>query len=961
MRLRPIAGVFCALFLVIGATPAEGAVANAAPAAAAAGNLHIKKPKTGAAALAAQHRAATTGQEVVVEELTSPTEVTKAMPDGTLQYEVSSVPVRAQQGDEWVPVDLSLIPRNGWLEPEASAMPVRFSDGGSDTLAQVYTDGEWVSEVWPHGDLPVPAIDGDTATYANVLSDVDLKLVATRTGMATIYVVKSDRAAMAASLEDLHVKIEGAQIKKDASGAAVAETKRGAQLISGQPSWWDSSDGGTYREPGVESPLIPVTHAVKADRVSMDVGASVEGHEKKTSSEIVYPIFVDPDWSSGISASWYTDAAYPNQSYLSAGASDVLRVGIYGNYRSDMFFQFPLDAVAGKTVTSARLNTTQVAVASSGAGPIQVHTYGIKPAGFTWAQEQAWNAAGTGGWSAPLQAPFYGPGAGSAPMTVGWNVTSGVQAKLGQPTIQFAFTYTNTTQPSRRHYSRAATLIVSYNSLPNTPSNAAITSPPRACGTASAPAAVGTADVAVQVNQTDPDPGNVGTNFYLANATSLGSTTVKSAPLGAQGAKSATFTGLSNGVTYAWRARGQDATQSSAAYSDWCYFTVDLTKPSSPTITAPSGTTFTVGNGVNLSVVGPADGAGVVYWVTPEKMLSAAPAPPVPVSGTVSPTTALPVCNGIVSPGVRWACANGAAPASIRVAPVDSLSTLWVSVFDKAGNQSAPKGFPLYPNGNDATPAQSANLDAGHAWQVTNMNSPLPLSIPDSNPWAGGNAIALNIPSSGWASATDLVDPPLPYPVIHADTTPNPADEIWTDGPPVDASKSFTWSMWLKPFSTPQTDYPQKVAVQTGPPNWAEVSLRIAKNGPVNPEDPYNTPATYQFCIVGTPSAADAGRPVSNCAAGGTVVKDTWQMITGIWDADNQQLRLHVGNSIKPVSAVGHVLGSGDWSAMGPMVFAQAPDSFRYYGYIANPVALPGVVDHKQLAQMAGFMLPFSE
>lgn len=944
--------------MVGGAVPAVASSGTSPRAAGAVGSSVVPYSNSNLSAVAAQQLAVTTGAEVVVDDLTTPTELTTALPDGTMQYEAASVPVRVKQNDAWVPVDLDLALNDAWFEPEASAMPVRFSAGGSDTLAQVFTEGEWVSEVWPHGDLPSPVIDGDTATYGEVFPDVDLKLVATRTGMASIYVVKSERAAMSAGLADLHVRIDGAQIEETASGTAVAETENGAQLHSGQPLWWDSSGGGTFREPGVEAPTIPVTHSVETDRVSMDVGDSVERHETTSDAEVTYPIFVDPDWSSGISASWYTDAAYPNQSYLSAGASDVLRVGIYGSYRSDMFFQFPLSAVAGKVVTSARLNTTQVAVAASGAQAIAVHTYGPKTAGFTWNQEQAWNAAGTGGWGGTLDQKTPGTWGGPA-VAVGWNVTNGVKAKLGASKIQFAFTYASPTAPSRRHYSRAATLIVSYNSLPSTPTSPTMTSPPRACGTVSAPAAVGSSSVTARVNQTDPDPGNVGTNFYLVVA-GAGSTVIqtKSTGLGAKGAKSATFTGLSDGVTYAWRARGKDATHSSTSYSAWCYFKVDLTKPAAPTVTAPPGATFTVGDGVDLSVAGASDVAGYVYWVTPEQQMS--PAPAVPVDGTVKTTTALPACNGVVSTTVRWACASGATPAILTVAPTDSLSTLWVSAYDKAGNQSAAAGFPLYANGNTGTPALSANLDDGHAWQVTSMGSPLPLTVPDSNPWIGAGAISLNIPSSSWASATDLVDPPLAYPVIEAGATPNPADEIWTDSAPVDASESFTWSMWLKPSSTPQTDFPQYVAVQSGL-GVAEISLRIAKNGPVDPQAPYDTPAEYQFCIVGTPSAADNGRPVSNCAAGGTVNVGTWQMLTGVWDADNQQLRLLVGNEIEPVASIGHVLGSGVWSAQGPMRFAPAPDSFRYYGYIANPIAVPGVIDHNQLAQLNGFMLPFSE
>ncbi|WP_194239412.1 hypothetical protein, partial [Moraxella catarrhalis] len=91
------------------------------------------------------------------------------------------------------------------------------------------------------------------------------------------------------------------------------------------------------------------------------------------------------------------------------------------------------------------------------------------------------------------------------------------------------------------------------------------------------------------------------------------------------------------------------------------------------------------------------------------------------------------------------------------------------------------------------------------------------------------------------------------------------------------------------------------------------------------------------------------------------VLPSTWQMVTGIWDAANQQLRLHIGNSITPVAVNGHVNGSGDRSANGSLMFAPGPDSLRFIGLITNPVMVPGVIDHAQLARMAAFELPFTD
>ncbi|GAA1147756.1 hypothetical protein GCM10009651_35610 [Microbacterium natoriense] len=899
----------------------------------------VQKAQVAQAQAVASAEAVASGEPVVVDVLTSPTQLTSALPDGTMQLEVSSVPVRVEQGETWVPVDTSLVPVGEWWEPAASAAPVRFSPGGSDQLAQVQTaSGEWVTETWPYGVLPTPTVEGDTATYAEVLPGVDLKMVATTTGQASIYVVKTEKAAQSTKLDDLHVVIDGADLTKTSTGAVEAEAADGSGIVAGQPLWWDSSDGATYRDPGDVGSPAPVTHDVSADRIAMDVGASVAKEEKRTGDDVTYPIYVDPDWASGIAASWYTDAAYPGVSYLS-GNSDVLRVGNYQNFKSDMFFQFPIGALSGKIVTYAALNTTQLSVNACGAlGAIQVHTYGIKPAGFTWSQEQAWNAAGSGGWSAPLQS-WVGPGCGSAAMAVGWNVTAGVQNKLGNSDIQFAFTPSNPSAPTRRHYSRAATLIVTYNTLPNTPTSPAFASPSRACGTAAAPAAIGQSAVTVQVNQTDPDGGNVGTNFYLSTASDL-STTVQAlgSGLAAGGTKTVTFTGLIDGQAYAWRSRGQDTTHHGTTYSAWCYFTVDTTKPAVPSVSVSGATSFEVGKGIDASMSGASDVAGYVYWVTAGQMTS--PAPAVPVSGTVSVAAALPACPSVAA-GVRLVCGNGATAVTAKVAPTDGLSTLWVSAYDRAGNQSAATGVPLYAS--VGTPAASANLDQGHAWQVTAMTTPLPSTVPDSNPWIGAAGIDLIIPSNASTMSTDLPDPPVTSPVLSTNYA-TAGDEIHSTAPPVDSTKSLTLSMWVKPTHIPTT--PHVIAIQNGLDN--SVQLQITKTG------------KYAFCIGAWNVDMYSTGTDSNCAVGGTVTPGTWQMVTGVWDAVNQQLRLHVGNSITPVAVIGHVIPAGTATA-GVLSFGPGPDSWRYTGLIANPVMVPGVIDRNQLERLAAFQLPFSD
>lgn len=880
---------------------------------------------------------------MVVEELTSPTELTTAMPDGSTQLEQWTVPVRVPREGGWVPVDTTLQREGDWYSPAASVSGVRFSAGGSGALSQTQTaSGEWISETWTHGDLPAPTIEGDTATYAEVLPGVDLKLTATASGMASVYVVKSEQAARSSELSDLGVAVEGATLSTPERGLVKARAADGSSLLANQPLWWDSSGGGTFDAPGAGMPPTPVEHTVTADEVTLDVGASVDAQLKREGA-VTYPIFVDPDWTPGMTASWDTDMAYPTARHLT---TDPLYVGNYSKWHSDMFFRFPIGSVAGKQILKAVLSTTLTNVAACPPGPISSHyiTYtSIPNPGFTWNEESAMKASGQMAWSGPMQS-WTGPSTcGAKWESVGWTVTTAITTQLAasKPSVDIAFTGNNST--SRKHFAKAASLTISYNTPPSTPTGAKFSSPDRPCGTAAAPAMIGQTDVTVVVDQRDPDGGNVDVNFDLVEAANLG-VVVKhtTGGLAAQGLKYGTFTGLTNGKTYAWRARGSDHLIDGVGYSPWCYFTVDTTAPEAPTLSSSaSASAYKVGSPVSVSAAIATDAAGVVYWVTPGA--KTATPPPVPADGVVSKTAALPQCTAPTK-NVRWKCASGGGPIALSVAPVDSLSTLWVSAYDKAGNQSSASGFPLYPNGSTATPAASANLDGGHAWQLTTMSSPLPEVIPDSNPWAGSVAIGLNLPPTARKDVTDLPEPPFASPVIDTNVA-FAADEPNTESAPINTSQSFTLSMWVQPTYIAST-HDQVIALQYGSSSNV-VQLTLTSSG------------KYAFCFGDYGVAVNSTSLDSNCAVGGTVLPGTWQLVTGIWDSANQQLRVLVDNSTVPAGSVSHVPSFVSASSS-PLIFGPSPDSQRFLGYITNPVAVPGVVDHNQLAQLAGFFLPFS-
>ncbi|MGC0370109.1 LamG-like jellyroll fold domain-containing protein [Microbacterium sp. SLBN-111] len=712
----------------------------------------VARYKQGEAIEAARDEAAVTNTPVVVEELTTATEQTKALPNGSMGYEVSTVPVRTERSEgEWVPIDTNLVLRDGWWEPQDSARPVRFSAGGTDELTQIRTEGgEWLTETWAHGALPEPVIDGSNATYPNVFEDVDLRLTATELGMASVYVVRTPQAAASHELTDLAVELEGAAITRESTGEYIAETATGDTITAASPLWWDSSGGGTAEGPGLTAGAMGVDHSADATSISLDVGATVEGTAPQ------YPVFIDPDWNTGQNAGWYTDDAYPGEHYLN---QDTLGMGRYGQYNGDAFFEFRIAALAGKQILNAQMSTTQLAVAAWPNNPVRVRLFGHQDAGFNRYQQN--NSL----WG-PQQGGSQSPGTWQGPaVTVGWGVTDGVRARVGGEWVQFGLSAEDpNASQSRRHFSRAATLYVSYNTPPDTPTNLRFVSPNRSCGTSQAQAYISATSVTVGFNQTDPDPGNVDTNVYLYRTGESTPVQQRSPGLGAQGAKSVTFTDLQDGQSYAWIARGSDWIIDGTSFSAWCGFEIDRTGPSVPTLTPPT-TALVVGKSASVTLANPASDrvAFVAYALLPAGSSS----------GFVFDVFASPPACGSTVGTVRIACPNASGVTTISVTPTESVSTLVAIPYDVAGN---PGVVPGAPAGQAGTVGASYRLTAsndpqvsfasGNVWLTQAQEGPLDSRIPSTKGWDNSSLI-LGLDASRRLSANPLSPTsPLKNPVL---------------------------------------------------------------------------------------------------------------------------------------------------------------------------------------------------
>ncbi|KQO59756.1 botulinum neurotoxin N-terminal receptor binding domain-containing protein [Curtobacterium sp. Leaf261] len=690
------------------------------------------------------------GHPVTVESETTPTALVSVQPDGSTKLQEDTVPVRVQDGNDWIPVDTTLDPASAsWLEPAATVVPVRFSRGGSDVLAQVQTDtGKWISEAWPDGgNLPAPSVDGSTATYPDVLPDVDLQLNATATGMSEVLVVKTAGAAANPDVEAVELKLSGATVT-ESDTTSTARASDGSTVTSSKPTWWDSSDNGSADGPGGVAAPTPLPHSSTASTVTLDVAKVADG-------DVQYPLYVDPDWSAGQQNFWFTDRAYPNQSYLNGSPAGFQSVGYAQQdgttYMSRAFWEFGTGSLVGKHIVSAQFSAT----ATYSCSPVAVEAWRYGPAnpGFTWNTDpNQWtyrldtqNFASTGGCVISATA-------------VGWDVTRGLVdiAGSGGNRFQIGLRSGDENNISRKHFNNGASLIVTYNSRPNTPTAPVMTSPQRGCSTsASAPTYVNNRAQALtlQVHATDPDAQNVQTQFSVAAVDGSGhissTSTSWNSERGAQGDQSTqipirTFNS-DTASEYAWEAITTDGGDY-GGWSSWCYFVVKNVGPQLPAVTTVS-TSWTVGKPTSVTVGYAAADAirSIAYWWVPTTQSPDAPSPTPPV--TITPAT-----NGDCAfrvGNVTTVCASGTTSTTISAAPIDTVATLWVATYDKAGNvslntagRSSSSGLKFTGVADDA----GVSFDTGHGWLLDSGTSN-PTSISDSNT-ASGSTITSGTPLS---------------------------------------------------------------------------------------------------------------------------------------------------------------------------------------------------------------------
>ncbi|GIH20532.1 RICIN domain-containing protein [Rugosimonospora africana] len=715
--------------------PARPAAAAAGPGTTAATGV-----PDAASALAMARR---TGRPVEITSERTETGQVFANPTGTRTLEQYALPVRTRRDGRWVPIDTRLVRNSdGTVSPGATVTGLRLSGGGSGPLVSAAQGDRRLSLSWP-APLPVPVLDGDTATYRAVLPGVDLQVRVDAIGFSELLVVHDAAAARNPALRRIRLRTgtEGLTLRADPDGGSTALGADGrAVFVSGTPMMWESRGADPDRTPTATLDATPAAAATGSDgsraprqrAMHMEVAAGqltvVPDATLLSAPDVRYPLYIDPSYSaaqyrwtivsgSSKTTSYWTDSYY----------HDDMRVGLtYGTGEGPWrtFFQVNTAPLAHATVSQAWVSVSMTHSANCAATSVELwHTNTIDPT-----KAVTWNNTASswlGGKALDTQSGKANkPACGQSPMLMEFGVTNGsVQAVAQdaatgaagpQEAVAFGLRIPSAHESDDLYWKRfdpaTARLNVVYNTPPLAPTSVS-TVPPTPCGTVGAPTPLNTTTPTFGAVGYDPNGDLISDDLDILS----GSTVLDTENSGTVGSgDAANWLTVPAGVlpsdqptaVFGYRARTRDGTLA-GPYSTPCYFTVDTTRPTPPSVTStdyPNGVPVRsvgeLGTVTFTRAGGDTDVASFQYGFTPD-------ATTMSVVAATDGTATVPV--------TLWPAVAGDGS--------DVSRTLYVRAVDRAGNVSPLNaGWVLAEHGRVVTaPAARADLNGDRRGDVSTV------------------------------------------------------------------------------------------------------------------------------------------------------------------------------------------------------------------------------------------------
>ncbi|OEJ96308.1 LamG domain-containing protein [Streptomyces thermolilacinus] len=947
------------------------AVAATAGAVIAAGLTGLPEPGrtvstgTTAAAQAAPGPAATeeaakdaarkSGKRVEVLGLRGERRDVFAEPDGTFTAREYTEPVRTVRDGAWVGVDTTLVRHaDGTVGPKASTVDLAFSSGEAGRpFATLRRAGREFALTWPYGKLPAPELKGDTATYADALPGVDLTVRAETDGFAHLLVVKTPDAAADPRLAriDLGMTAKGLKVSKDPSGALKAEDTAvgGTVFQAGKPTMWDSAsvqeattkpqgakavaralaaDGDPAPAPALEGAGGGGRTAPLGVEVGKDKLRLVPDRKLLTSPDTVFPVVIDPIQRTTSRSAWTgvmsgfpteQDWKYSDGAGVGRCPTDYNPVSCNGVGVRRVMFTMPTSFYKGKQILGATFSArvTHIYQAQPVAMPIQL--YRIGGANHTITSASNWSNTSTQ-WADHLQTVSKAISPTSCSSQANLHFESGSTGELtnqvraaangGWTAMSLGLRAEDESTFSQwKRICGNAYLSVSYNTLPSQITGALMSSNPGgSCKTGSARPYT---EVPPKLYTEARDPDHAGgltdkvkVQFKVEWTDAAGVAKSYTADTGYMAPVAGTkfwhqvLSTIPQNRVISWSARAFDGDGWGPWSATKCEFVYDATLPGKPNVLSEQYPADSVWH----------DGVGTygTFTFSPNRNDS------IPDTDVVKYRYAF---DSTASPTITVAPATPGGPASVQWMPTrPGPHWLEVVAVDKAENPSTVHRYEFNVSEGKTAAAQWSLADPVGSTEAHDEQEKFSASA------GGGVTFGVEGPGGKVDSAARL------------DGT---ADAYLDAGQTVlDTADGFSVSAWVRP-----TDLSRDMTIVsqdgTGEPGFTLGYNAIAK--------------TWAFAIPRT-DVQSVGEWRA-AATGLTVVKDQWVLLTGVYDAQQAQLKLYVNETLKGSSP-----RLSPWRSYGPLQIGRstAKTGYRdnFTGDLADIRVFDRVLPATQVAEL---------
>ncbi|MGW6537802.1 FG-GAP-like repeat-containing protein [Streptomyces sp. NPDC055051] len=332
-------------------------------------------------------KAKSSGKPVEIVERRTETSEVYANPSGTMTVTTHLAPVRARQGEKWVPIDTDLVADKHGVRPKAAAAGIVLSGGGKGPLVRLNDETNVLEYSWP-GELPEPKLDGAVATYPEVLPGVDLRVEVEAKGFQQLLVVKDAEAAKNPALRKLTfgVKSNGLKVTADAKQGLKATDAKGRTKFSGPaPLMWDSGKGGKKKQKAMATTAAGGSVTVVPDQKLL------------TGADTAYPVYVDPTFNLEVLGAYRAHEFSPDwnrwdDQWASVGTIATTNPNRVTRTRSFLTVDVPY--LAGRQVLNASLTLKDYSgwTGTCTSLPVELWQTGRAGTTTTWNNQPAWIA-----------------------------------------------------------------------------------------------------------------------------------------------------------------------------------------------------------------------------------------------------------------------------------------------------------------------------------------------------------------------------------------------------------------------------------------------------------------------------------------------------------------------------------------------------------------------------------------